>query len=90
MTMSGIPCLCEGQFECPTPIECISYLRTENERLRTGPGNPDDAAHQLQRVQELRAENERLRAALTEIMQGARSVDYAIHVARVALGNAKE
>jgi chromosome segregation ATPase len=35
----------------------------------------------------LKTENERLRAALTEIMQGARSVDYAIHVARVALGH---
>ena len=36
------------------------------------------------------AEVERLQAALREIMQGARSLDYAIHVARVALGRAAE
>lgn len=38
----------------------------------------------------LATENQRLRAALIEIVQGARSVDYAIHLARVTLAREKE
>lgn len=52
---------------------------------------PDGYQHEagcpayVSEIDALRAENERLRAALTEIMQGARSLDYAIHLARVTL-----
>jgi predicted nuclease with TOPRIM domain len=59
----------------------LQALRDENERLTLADRQWAD------HVKRLSEKNERLRAALSEIMQGARSLDYAIHVARVALAS---
>ena len=64
--------------------QAVLELTRENERLKAE-REEDVAIQGGYQMEQLVAENERLRAALTEIMQGARSLDYAIHIARVAL-----
>ena len=66
--------------------------RAKAERLRAALDESEDENDQWQKklTDDAWPEIERLRAALTEIMQGARSVDYAIHVARVALARPTE
>ena len=66
----------------------IRELEAENERLRDD--NRRLAEMWQSTLESDQIEIDWLRAALVEIMQGARSVDYAIHVARVALANDKQ
>lgn len=66
--------------------QAVLELTRENERLRAELVTEHDIRVDTDHAMLTKeAEIERLRAALTEIMQGARGLDYAIHIARVAL-----